>query len=178
MKNAFYFTSKALFVFKKFNFLPWLFGHVEKRLNLKAKINFKTDDVTTWQQTIAILILNNISQSKFSQVMKFGQLIGYNMRIIFLEKSYTNGGGESIPQDPFLKNQNWVYLWINSLKIYTVCFYSTLSCGYRDILKLSYRSLAFTSCKAFFKNKKRSRTSLPTSFSVWFFKRSYLVIFY
>ena len=110
--------------------------------------------------------------------MKFGQLIGYNMRNIFLEKSYTNGGGESIPPDPFLKNQNWVYLWINSLKIYTVCFYSTLSCGYRDILKLSYRSLAFTSCKAFFKNKKRSRTSLPTSFSVWFLKKSYLVIFY
>ena len=38
--------------------------------------------------------------------MKFGQLIGYNMRNIFLEKSYTNGGGESIPPDPFLKNQN------------------------------------------------------------------------
>ena len=32
--------------------------------------------------------------------MKFGQLIEYNMRHIFLEKSYTNCGGETIPR-PF-----------------------------------------------------------------------------
>ena len=30
MKNAFYFILKALFVFKIFKFLAWLFGHVEK----------------------------------------------------------------------------------------------------------------------------------------------------
>ena len=28
MKNAFYFTLKALFVLKIFKFLSWLFGHV------------------------------------------------------------------------------------------------------------------------------------------------------
>ena len=33
MKNAFYFTSKALFVLKIFKCLSWLFGHVSKRLN-------------------------------------------------------------------------------------------------------------------------------------------------
>ena len=33
MKNAFYFTSKALFVLKIFKFLSWLFGHVAKRLD-------------------------------------------------------------------------------------------------------------------------------------------------
>ena len=33
MKNAFYFTSKALFVLKVFKFLSWLFGHVSKRLD-------------------------------------------------------------------------------------------------------------------------------------------------
>ena len=32
--------------------------------------------------------------------MKFGQLIECNMRIIFLEKSYTKCGGETIPR-PF-----------------------------------------------------------------------------
>ena len=36
--------------------------------------------------------------------------------------------------------------------------------GYRNILKLSCRPLAFTSHKAFLKNKK-SGTSLPVSFS-------------
>ena len=37
--------------------------------------------------------------------MKFGQVIEYNLRKIFLEKSYTKYGGETIPR-PFSKNQN------------------------------------------------------------------------
>ena len=41
--------------------------------------------------------------------MKFGELIGYNMRILFLEKSYTEYIEETIP-DPFLKNKNWAYI--------------------------------------------------------------------
>ena len=35
IKNAFYFNLKALFVFKKFKFLSWLFGHVEKKAGLE-----------------------------------------------------------------------------------------------------------------------------------------------
>ena len=34
--------------------------------------------------------------------MKFGQLREYNLKNIFLEKSYTKCGGETIPR-PFLK---------------------------------------------------------------------------
>ena len=34
MKNAFYFTLKALFIDKIFKFLYWLFGHVEKTVSL------------------------------------------------------------------------------------------------------------------------------------------------
>ena len=37
-------------------------------------------------QTIATQILANISQSKGNQKMKFGQLIEYNKRNIFLQK--------------------------------------------------------------------------------------------
>ena len=37
------------------------------------------------QQTIAIRILPNISRSKGNQAMKFGQLIKYSTRNIFLE---------------------------------------------------------------------------------------------
>ena len=37
-------------------------------------------------QTIAILILPNISQVKGNHTMKFGQLIEYNKRNIFLQK--------------------------------------------------------------------------------------------
>ena len=49
-------------------------------------------------QTIAIHILPNISRSKGNQTMKFGQLIEYNMRNIFVEKSYTKCAGETIPR--------------------------------------------------------------------------------
>ena len=49
MKNAFYFTLKALFVLKIFKFLSCLFGHAEKRLDLKHKVNFKIYDATTWE---------------------------------------------------------------------------------------------------------------------------------
>ena len=47
--------------------------------------------------------------------MKFGPLIEYNLRNIFLEKSYTTCGGETICRP---KNQNRAYLWINILKLY------------------------------------------------------------
>ena len=47
--------------------------------------------------------------------MKFGQSVEYNMRNIFVEKSYTKCDGETIPR-PYLKIQNWACLWINSVK--------------------------------------------------------------
>ena len=50
------------------------------------------------QQTIAIYTLPNISRSKGNQAMIFRQLIEYNMRNIFLEKSYTKCAGETIPR--------------------------------------------------------------------------------
>ena len=37
--------------------------------------------------------------------MKFGQLIEYNMRKIFLEKSYTECGGEASPRPEKLKSE-------------------------------------------------------------------------
>ena len=52
---------------------------------------------TGWQ-TIAKHKLPNISRNKGNQAMKFGQLIEYNMRNIFVEKSYTKCAGETIPR--------------------------------------------------------------------------------
>ena len=48
IRNAFYFTLKALFVLKIFKFLSWLFGHLGKRLDQKDQVNFKISDVKTW----------------------------------------------------------------------------------------------------------------------------------
>ena len=46
-------------------------------------------------QTIALLILPNISQSKDNQSMKFGQLIEYNKINIFLQKLCGQWGMET-----------------------------------------------------------------------------------
>ena len=48
-------------------------------------------------QTIAIHILPNISQSKGNQTMKFGQLIEYNKRNIFLQKLWKNEARRLVP---------------------------------------------------------------------------------
>ena len=53
------------------------------------------------KQTITIHILPNISRGKYIQ-MKFGQLLEYNMRNIFLEKPFTISGEITIPR-PFYK---------------------------------------------------------------------------
>ena len=50
-------------------------------------------------------MLPNISRSKSNQIMKSDQLIEFNMRNIFVEKSHTKYGLETIP-NVFLKNQN------------------------------------------------------------------------
>ena len=72
----------------------------KKWLDWKEKINFKIYDVTAW-------LTNNYNiaqylRSKYNGARKFGQLIEYNMRNVFLEKSYTKCGGETIPR-PFSK---------------------------------------------------------------------------
>ena len=83
-------------------------------------------------------ILPNVSQSKNNEAMKFGQWIECNQKNIFIQKSYGKCDrmtssrsaffkeiAENLVQiqfpDPFIKSQNWAYLWINSVKFYTVC---------------------------------------------------------
>ena len=61
------------------------------------------------QQTITIHILTNISKSKDNQAMKFGQLIEYNLRNIFLENPCTKCGGETIPTLFFKKSKLSIY---------------------------------------------------------------------
>ena len=54
-----------------------------------------------------------------NQTMKFGQLIEYNTRNIFHEKSYTKCYGETISRLFFQKSQNSAYLWIfNEIQIW------------------------------------------------------------
>ena len=52
----------------------------------------------TGKQIIAIHILPDMSRSKDNQIMKFGKLIEYDMKNIFLEKSYPKCCGEISPK--------------------------------------------------------------------------------
>ena len=47
IKNAFYFTLKALLVLMIFKFLSWHFDHVEKQLDLKDHVNLESYYITT-----------------------------------------------------------------------------------------------------------------------------------
>ena len=54
------------------------------------------------KQIIEMHIFPNISRSKSNQAIESFQLIEYNMRNIFLKKSYTKKCGETMPR-PFSK---------------------------------------------------------------------------
>ena len=97
MKNAFYFVLKVLFVLEILKFLPWLFDCVEKRLDKKAQVNSKMYDATGYTTSNYNTCMSNTSGSKGNQAMKFGQLIEYNTKNIFLQKSYTKCVEEASP---------------------------------------------------------------------------------
>ena len=63
------------------------------------KIRFISKSMTSQPglQTVAIHIFTNISRSNVNQAMTCGQLTEYNMRNIFLEKSYAKCGRETKP---------------------------------------------------------------------------------
>ena len=62
MKNAFHFNLKALFILKIFKSCPEFFGHVGRRLDKRAKVNFKIYDITN-------LVTNN-SNTHFTKYLK------------------------------------------------------------------------------------------------------------
>ena len=87
------------------------------------------------------------------------------MRNIFLEKSYAKCGGMTIPR-PFSKKSKLSISLdhiVQSFIKFVFIIYQIE--GYRNIFKQSYRPFAFTSYKAFLKNKKGTGTSLFASFS-------------
>ena len=54
------------------------------------------------KETITVYILFNISETKSNQTMKYGQVIEYNLKNIFLQKSWRNWGRESSSVAPFV----------------------------------------------------------------------------
>ena len=129
------------------------------------------------KQTFAIHILPCISRSKDNQTVKYGQLIEYNMKRIFLENQTQNIVEKLVP-NPFLKNQNWAYLWINSLKFYRVNLYWVPSWGLSKYYETKLQTTYFYFFESFFKKQKEVwGTSLSASFCAWFLKKSFLLLY-
>ena len=66
-------------------------------------------------------IFPNILRNKGNQTIKFGQIIEFNMKSIFLEKLYTKNDAETIPIF-FSKVFKSLKSISNSLKFYAICF--------------------------------------------------------
>ena len=58
---------------------------------------------------------------------------------------------EKLVPDPFLKYYNWAYLWLNSLKFYTVCFYYMLSWGLSKYIENKLQTTCVYLILGFFK---------------------------
>ena len=64
-----------------------------------------TNNVIYWEKIITLHILPKISRNECIQGMKFGQLTEYNIRKVFLEKTYENVV-KKLGLGSFLKIQN------------------------------------------------------------------------
>ena len=105
---------KALFVLKIFKllFLDFL---VMCKSGLIRKIGWFQN---LWRHNLVNKQLQlGISRSKDNQTMKFAQLVEYNTRNLFDEKSYTKCGGETIPRSISKKSKLSLSLDQNSLKV-------------------------------------------------------------
>ena len=134
-------------------FFPDFFDHVGTQHHKKAKVNSKLMASQTGKQIMTIHILPNISTSKGNPDNEIWSINRNNIL-----KKDTKSVVEKLVPNLLIKNQNLAYLWINSLRCYKFCFYC--------MSKL--RS-----------TKRRSGTSLSTSFSAYYLKKNIsLLIFY
>ena len=69
-------------------------------------------------------------------------------------KNHTQNVVEKLIPDLFLKNQNWAYLWINSLNFYTVCFYWMESWGLSKYIETKLQTICFHFILSFIKKQK------------------------
>ena len=111
MKQCFLFHLKSFFPFTRYlRFcLEFLFMQ-QNGLIRKMGLISNLMTLQSGQQTILMHILSSMLRSKGNWRMKFGQLIGCNMRNIFLEKGQTKCDGETSPRPFSEKLQLRIYL--------------------------------------------------------------------
>ena len=122
-----------------------------------------------WLTNSSVHILPNISKSTGNQKVKSGQVIEYNMRNIFLEKSYIKSTGKTSSQ-PFSKKIKIEPLDQQSRVSYSF-FIVCPSGGLSQYFKTKVKTTCFSLIQSFFK-KSKSGTSSPALFSAWFLKKN------
>ena len=105
IKNVFYF-----FLLRSLHFRPDFLVMQKKGLIRNLCVFSKLMASQTGQQVITIDILPNISRSNGKQTMKFGQLVEYNTRNIFLEKLDTKCCEEASPRPFYKKSKLRIFL--------------------------------------------------------------------
>ena len=92
-------------------------------------------------------------------------------------KNYTQNLVKKPLLDPFLKNQNWAYLWTNSLKFNTACFYCIPSWGLSKYIETKLQTTLFFHVKLF-ENTKRGfeLVSLP-HFLHYFWRKIFILLY-
>ena len=94
-------------------------------------------------------ILPNMSRSKEVKATRHWNLLNWqNIKWEpFFLKNHTQNMMQKLFPDLFMKNQNWDQQSTASYSLFLLC----VKLSAIEMLKLSYRPLAFTSCKAFLK---------------------------
>ena len=80
--------------------------------------------------------------------MKFGQLLEYNMKNIFFEKSYTKCGGGASPI-PFSKKSKLSLSLDHQFEVFTVCFDYMSNSMTAKIYWIKVLTICFSSYKKF-----------------------------
>ena len=107
LKTSFF--TKLFLFWSCSNFCFNFFREVGEWLFNKAMVHFKIYDVTGWEKIIERHIMLIISRRKTVRQSK-----------AFFLKTRTQNVVEKQVPGHFLKNQNWVYLWINSQVSYSL----------------------------------------------------------
>ena len=90
-------SPQKLFSFSKYlSFCRDFLVMQKKQFDQKDKVNLKIHYVTTWITNNCNAHIADYLRSKSTQTMTLGQLIEHNMRNIFVEKSLTKCGGETM----------------------------------------------------------------------------------
>ena len=116
--------KKLLLFWRSLYFCSGIFCQVGKGLNKNVNAIFKIYGIKNWETDDYSTHIAQYLKKKDNLTMKFDQLTNCYWRNILLGKWHSKYGGKTSPWPFFLKKeQNWAFLRINNLELYTVCFY-------------------------------------------------------